>query len=106
MTLLKQEDRKRDVDTSHNRRTLSSWLLSRPFLLVARVLEGARDLSYELVKGLISPSGTMEASRPKKGRRYQPQQKNFVVLVTITTFDTRCSGAGGHRIPHLLVTQG
>jgi hypothetical protein len=30
-------------------------------------------------------------------RHYQPQQRNSVVLVTITTFHARCSGAGGAR---------
>jgi hypothetical protein len=40
------------------------------------------------------------------GSHYQPEQRNFVVLVTITTFDIRCSGAGGRRIMQLLVDQG
>jgi hypothetical protein len=34
----------------------------------------------------------MEASEPTIGYHYQPQQRNFVVLVTIATFHTRCLG--------------
>jgi hypothetical protein len=42
----------------------------------------------------------------KIGRHYQPKQRNFVVLVTITTFHARCSGAGGRPGSQLRVDQG
>jgi hypothetical protein len=74
-----------------------------------RVGEGARDHSYEWIKGRISPPNTMEASGPKKGYRYhgyQPQQRNFVVLATITIIHARYSGAGGRPRSQLRVDQG
>jgi hypothetical protein len=49
---------------------------------------------------------TMGASGKKIGRHYQPQQRNFVLLVTITTFHARCSGAGGLRRSQLRVDLG
>jgi hypothetical protein len=58
---------------------------------------GARDRSYERVKGGVRREGTMGASVRMIRRHYQPQQRNFVVLVTITTFHTCCSGAEGTR---------
>ena len=64
-----------DVCTSHNRETWLFWLLSRPIKLVARVGEGAQDHSDGWIKGRISPSDTMAASKPKIGRRYEPQQR-------------------------------
>jgi hypothetical protein len=94
-TLWEQAERRLDVTTSHNRGTLFFWLQSRTLTLAARVLEGARDRKYESINGGISPPDTMGAIGRKIGRHYQPQQRNFVVLVTITTFHARCSGAGG-----------
>ena len=95
-----------DVATSHNRETLLFWLLSRPFTLVARVGEGARDHSHELIKGLMSPVDTLEAGGPKIGRHYQPQQGKFVVLVTFTTFHACCSGGGRRPRSQRRVDQG
>jgi hypothetical protein len=92
-----------DDATSHNRGTLLFWSQSRPFTLAARVLEGARDRSYEWIKGMILPPDTMGASGRKIGGHQQPQQRNFVVLVTLTTFHARCSGAGGHPKSQLRV---
>ena len=74
---------------------MSFWLLSRPFPLVAPLLKGARDRSYERVKGRTSSVDTMEPRRPTIGRHYQPQQRNFVVLVTFTTFHARWLGPPG-----------
>jgi hypothetical protein len=83
-------------------KTLMFWLLSRPFPLAARVMEGAQDHSYEWIKGGILPVNTMGASGRKIGRHYQPRQRHFVVLVTFTTFHARCSDAGGR--PRLKIT--
>ena len=83
LTLWKQVGRRFDVTTSHNRGTLLFWLQSRPFTLAARVLEGARDRSYEWIRVGILPVDTIEASGWKIGRQYQLQQRNFVVLATI-----------------------
>jgi hypothetical protein len=49
LTLWEQAEGRLDVSTSHNRGILLLWLQSRPFTLAARVLEGARDPSYELI---------------------------------------------------------
>jgi hypothetical protein len=95
LTLWEQAGGRLDVTASHNSGTLLFWLQSRPFTLAARVLEGTQDRSYEWIKGPISPPDTVGASGRKIGRHYQPQQRNFVFLVTITTFHARCSGAGG-----------
>ena len=94
LTLWEQAEGRLDVTASHNSGTLLFWLQSRPFTLAARVLEGARDRSYEW-KCRVRPEDTMGANGRKIGLHYQPQQRNFVVLVTITTFHARCSGAGG-----------
>jgi hypothetical protein len=104
--LWKQAGRKRDVATSHSRGILLFWLQSRHFPLVARNLESARDHSYEWIKGGILPVSTVEARGRKIGRHYQPKQRNFVVLVTFTTFHARCSGAGGRPRSQLRVDQG
>jgi hypothetical protein len=95
-----------EVTTSQNRRTSLFWLQSRPLTVAARLLEGAGYRNYLWIKGVISPPDTVGASGQKIGRHYQPEQRNFVVLVTITTFGIRCSAAGGRRIPQLLVDQG
>ena len=95
-----------DASTSHNRENWLFWLLSRPFTLVVRVGEGAQDHRDGWIKSTISPSDTMEASKPKKGRHYQPQQRNFVGLVTITTFHALCLGAGGSRDPSYELIKG
>jgi hypothetical protein len=84
-TRWEQAEGRLDVTTSHNRGTLFFWLQSLPFTLAARVLEGTQDHSYEWVKGHISPPDTVGASGRKIGRHYQPQQRNFVFLVTFTT---------------------
>jgi hypothetical protein len=104
--LWEQAEGRLDVTTSHNRGTLFFWLQSRPFTLAARVLEGARDRSYEWIKGPILPPDTMGVSGRNIIRPYQPQQRNFVFFVTITTFHARCSGAGGHPRSQLCVDQG
>jgi hypothetical protein len=80
-----QAEGRLDVTTSHNRGTLFFWLQSRPFTLAARVPVSAQDRSYEWIKCMISPPDTVGASGRKVGRHYQPQQRNFVFLVTITT---------------------
>ncbi len=53
--------------------------------LIDRLGGGARDHSYERVKGHVPPLETMEASGPKIKGRYLPQQENLVVLVTFAT---------------------
>jgi hypothetical protein len=53
-------------------------LISRPFTIVARVGEGARDHSYERIKSHMSPVGTLGAGGPKIGRHYRPQQGNLL----------------------------
>jgi hypothetical protein len=52
-----------------------------------------------------SHNRTLRASGRKIGRHYQPQQRNFVVLVTITTFYARCSRARGRPRSQLPVDQ-
>jgi hypothetical protein len=47
------------------------------------------DQGWDLTTGLCD-------SGRKIGRHYQPQKRKFVVLVTITTFHARCSGAALH----------
>jgi hypothetical protein len=106
LTLWEQAEGRLDVTASHSRGTLLSWLQSRPFTLAARVLEGARDRSHEWIRGVIAPPDSMGASGRKIGRHCQPQQRNFVVLVTITTFHARCSFAGRRTRSQLRVDQG
>ena len=47
------------------------------FTLVARVPSSTRDHSYEWIKGGILSVDTIEASKRKIGRHYQPQQRNL-----------------------------
>jgi hypothetical protein len=68
--------------------------------------EGACDHSYGWIKCRISPVGTLEASGPKIGRRYHPQQGNFVVMVTFATFHARCSGGVRRPRSQLRVGEG
>jgi hypothetical protein len=95
-----------DVTTSHNRETLLFLLISRPFMLVARVGKGARDHIYQWIKGYMSPVDTLGAGGPKIGRHYQPQHGNFVVSVNFTTFHACCSGGERRPRSHLSVDQG
>jgi hypothetical protein len=53
------------------------WIISRPFTLVARNLEGARDHSYERFKCRISPVGTMEPRGRKIGRHILATTEDF-----------------------------